>query len=126
MLPNPVYPLGRFIPKICRIKVSAQEKYENNAFSVCRSEVIYFDRFFLPALVHVGEIAGRLGFNEDRQMRQSRLSRLDYGIDGNLDRLGLGLRRLHKNIKPKTEGACLHPIERSRGGMRLQFVAALS
>src|ERR1700682_124732 len=125
MLPYPVYPFGRFVPKISRIEISAQKKYKDNVPAVRRFQVVDFDRFFLPSLIDVGEVASGFRFEEYWQMRQFRFLGLDYGVDGNLDGLGFGLGGLHEDIKPEGKRARLHLIEWSGGRMRFQLVTAL-
>ena len=39
MLPYPVYALGCFVAKICRIEVPAQKKHKDNILAVRRFEV---------------------------------------------------------------------------------------
>ena len=63
MLPNPVDPLGGLVAQIVRAKVPAEEQDKAHVFAKRRLELVDLGRFLFAALVGVGEVARRLGFD---------------------------------------------------------------
>src|SRR5579859_634297 len=108
VLPNPVYTFRSFVAKITRVEIAAEEEDKNNLIAVGGPELAHFSGFLFTALVDVGEITGRLRFDQQRQVWQLRFSGLNHRVDRNFDTLRARPRGFHQYVEPEGECARFH------------------
>src|SRR5437867_3272368 len=84
MLPHPVNALGGLIAQVVTAEIAAEKKNEAHFFAVNSFKLMNLGRFFLAALVRVGEITRRLGLDQDGYAILPHFLGLDHHINWNI------------------------------------------
>ena len=119
MLPNPVYPFGRFISKIAAVEVAAQEEKEMCGLTVLRPDLPNFRGFLLAPLVDVCKIARRFRFNQNWETVRLHLLGLNDYVYRNVDVERFSDDYIHAEV----ECSGGHLIDGSRWRMRPLLVS---